>query len=305
VGKEHRASAWGRPVLAAAVLLPLTTAAATLLGSALSPGWLILDLSLLATVIAVGVVVQSSGVFARPVIASGTPRPELALTFDDGPDPVHTPPILAALEAGGHRGTFFVIGERAAKYPELLAEIARRGHGVENHSYHHSYLTNLLPPKRLARELAQTSALIAETTGQPPRWFRPPVGLLSPRIAAAARLARLELVAWTASARDGVASRTVADAAARLEPHLRPGAILVLHDGPRRGGGAPIALSVLQIVLEQMETRGLRSVRLDQLLRPGAPPSQDPRRESAQREPEHGPQRQAAHGHIDEDSPKE
>jgi len=271
---ERRASRVGRFALWGMLGLALATSAAAL-GPHPMPGWVILGslVGLIATLV-LGVVLQSSGVFARPLIAARTDRHELALTFDDGPDPQVTPAILDALEANGHRGTFFVIGARAAAQRDLLARIAARGHGLENHSFRHSWLTNLVAPRRLAEDLIRTSALIEEVTGRRPRWFRPPVGLLSPRVAEAARRAQLDLVAWTANARDGVSSRTAPDAVARLERHLRPGAILVLHDGRVGDGSGPIALAVLPALFARMESLGLRSVSLDQLLAPS--PSQQP-----------------------------
>lgn len=264
----QRASPWGAPVVFATALLTATAAVASLLGAPVSHWLLLVGLLLIVAGVTRGVIDQSSGVFARPVLAVHTARPELALTFDDGPDPVHTRSILDALEARGHRGTFFVIGDRAAHHPELLAEMARRGHEIANHSLHHSYVTNLVPSRKLARELETANEIIGEATGTTPRWFRPPVGLLSPRIATAVQLTRLELVAWTATARDGTKARTVEEAVARMQPWLRPGAILVLHDAALHGDRTPIALAVLHEVLDAMEQRGLRSVTLSQLVSP-------------------------------------
>lgn len=222
-----------------------------------APGWLLLLalISLLA-LLTCGVVFQSSGIYARPLISVRTPRPEVAITFDDGPGP-HTAALLATLSARGHRATFFVIGERAT--PEALTAIARGGHALENHSWRHSYLTPFQRPAALARELLQTSALIEAACGRRPRWFRPPVGLLSPRVGQAAKLAGLQLVGWTATARDGVARRTPAQALSRLADHLRPGAILVLHD-------APVAVEVLPRLLDLLDQRQLCSVTLAELL---------------------------------------
>jgi len=228
--------------------------------------------------IVAGVVLQGSGIFARPLMAVRTARPELALTFDDGPDAEITPAVMAALEAGGHRGTFFVVGERAAAQPALTADIARRGHGLENHSLRHAYTTNLRSPKALAEELRQASEIVARATGAAPRWFRPPVGLLSPRIAEGVRRAGLELVGWTASARDGVARRQVQDAVRRLERHLVPGAILVMHDGRMGKREGSIAVPVLEQVLARMAEKGLRSVTLPALLAPDAPAADAPAR---------------------------
>jgi peptidoglycan/xylan/chitin deacetylase (PgdA/CDA1 family) len=214
-----------------------------------------------------GIFLHASGLFARPIIAAdpAVSGARLALTFDDGPDPTHTREVLALLEARGHRGTFFVIGRRAREHAELCAEIVRRGHGLANHSFTHSHATPFWPAPRLAEDLERAQALLV-AAGARARWFRPPIGILSPRVVAAAARARLELVGWTASARDGVASATVERAAARLERALRPGAILVLHDAAERGGRAPICAAVLARVLDALDTRGLRSVTLDELL---------------------------------------
>jgi peptidoglycan/xylan/chitin deacetylase (PgdA/CDA1 family) len=220
------------------------------------------DLLLVLTAVAGGVFVQGAGLFARPILAAAAERSpgKLALTFDDGPDPVHTRKIMDLLEAGGHRGTFFVIGRRADQHRELLAEMRARGHGLGNHSWHHAHTTPFLPPKKLAADLRRAQELLGE-----PRWFRPPVGILSPRVVEAAKLAGVTLVGWSKNARDGVAA-TVEAATRRLLPAVKPGAILVLHDSSERGDRTPIAPLVLEKMLKEMNDRGLRSVTLDELL---------------------------------------
>lgn len=254
--------------LAAACALAVSLATAALLGAAV-PGWALgLAAALLAGVLGVGVGLHRVGVFARPVVAASPSLAagRLALTFDDGPHPEHTRRVLDLLEARGHRGTFFVIGARGDAHPDLLAEIARRGHGLGNHSYAHSHLTPMLPRHRLRDDLVRAAATIERATGARPRWFRPPMGLVTPPVAAAARLAGLELVGWTRSARDGTARQTVAGALARLRDRLRPGAILVLHDGSEDPGRVPIVSGVLPPLLDQLDALGLRSVPLDELL---------------------------------------
>lgn len=254
----------------------IASAGAALAGAPVPPALFLGVSSAIAGTVAAGVVWQGSGVFARPILSVRTARPELALTFDDGPDPRFTPAVLDLLEARGQTATFFVIGDRARAHPDLLAEIARRGHALGNHSLSHAYTTNLLAPRVLAEELRQTSALLEAASGSPTRWFRAPVGLLSPRLARAARLAELELVGWTASARDGVATRKVEDAVRRLTPHLVPGAILTLHDGALGTRDQTIVFEVLERVLDAMAERGLCSVTLDRLLSPTAPAADGP-----------------------------
>jgi peptidoglycan/xylan/chitin deacetylase (PgdA/CDA1 family) len=265
------ASPLGRVLLLAAAGACLLLALLAAAGRA-QPAWLAaLALALLVGMLAAGVCLQSSGVFARPLVSVDTSRPEVAITFDDGPGG-HTAEILAALSARGHHATFFVVGERAARDPQALADIARGGHAIENHSWCHSYLTPFASPRRLAAELERTSTLIESVCGRRPRWFRPPVGLLSPRVSRAAVLAGLELIGWTVTARDGAAGTTPGQALARLERQIRPGAILVLHDASLHRAGTPIAVAVLPQLLELLEVRHLRSVTLSDLIAasPGA-----------------------------------
>ena len=223
----------------------------------------------LLAVIAIGVTLPASGVFGTAVMGARTGRREVALTFDDGPDPRWTPALLDLLDARQQRATFFVIGSRAEPQCALLRDMVRRGHEIANHTWAHSFLTAFRHPIVLARELERTNALIVSATGVRPRWFRPPVGLTSPRVALGARLARQELVFWTASARDGVSRTTVDSALSRLEPALAPGAILVLHDArirePRDDDREPIARAVLARLLDRMDEVGLRSVTLSEL----------------------------------------
>lgn len=261
-----------RPPAAAPLALPLLAAggiglAAARLAGLEVPGWSLgLCASAIGATIGVGVAFLGSGIFARPILAGPPGGDRLALTFDDGPDPVHTRRILELLDAAGQRATFFVIGERAAAQPELVAELARRGHGVENHSLRHARTTTFQGASRLAAELGRASSIIEGATGVAPRYFRPPAGLLSPPVVAAARRAGLQLLGWSATARDGTARATVPGSLGRLRRGLRPGAILVLHDGVERGAREPIAPALLPALLDDLAARGLRSVPLRELL---------------------------------------
>jgi peptidoglycan-N-acetylglucosamine deacetylase len=258
---------WARVLFGAAVIAALAAAGATLAGRDV-PWWALgADALALFLAIGAGVFLLGSGLFARPILAvdATRARDRVAITFDDGPDDEHTPPLLELLERDGHRATFFVIGARAEQSPALLAEIVRRGHALGNHSYSHAHTTPFQHPARLAADLARAQELMARA-GAHVRWFRPPIGLLSPRVARAARRIGLTVVGWTATARDGRASTTPSEAARRLIAAARPGAILVLHDAVERGGRAPIAAAALAPLLEALAARGLRSVTLDELI---------------------------------------
>lgn len=116
----------------------------------------------------------------RLFMTAGPPTSRsVALTFDDGPDPRHTPAVLDRLRALGVRATFFVVGARAEAHPELVARIAEEGHDVGHHSYSHSLPQETSAPTLIA-EARRTSALLVRLTGKRPRLYRPPNGKLTP-----------------------------------------------------------------------------------------------------------------------------
>jgi peptidoglycan-N-acetylglucosamine deacetylase len=261
-----RALPWGRPLVAVpAVGLAAAVAERAAGGTVPLPT---IGALALATVAGFASALASvrSGLFARPVIGAdpGTSGRRLALTFDDGPDPVHTRAVLDLLDSRGHRATFFVIGARGERHVDLLDEIVRRGHGLGNHSYRHSWATPALPVRRLVADLERAQATLRRV-GPAPRWFRPPIGIVSPRIAAAARRTGLTLVGWTASARDGTRTDP-GRALRRLLRVARPGAILALHDAAEHGTHEPAVRRLLPPLLDALDARGLRSVTLDELL---------------------------------------
>ncbi len=195
--------------------------------------------------------------------AAATARNEIALTIDDGPDPLVTPQVLDILDHYAARATFFCVGEKAARYPDLCREIVRRGHAVENHSQHHSHTFSLLGPRGFMRELQAAQSTLGQITGQRPVFFRAPSGLRNPFLGPVLARLGLTLASWSARGFDtriGDAGR-VKHALLR---ELRAGAILLLHDGnsARTPRGIPVILDVLPAVLESAAAAGLRFVRL-------------------------------------------
>jgi peptidoglycan/xylan/chitin deacetylase (PgdA/CDA1 family) len=190
-------------------------------------------------------------------LPASAPPGTVGLTFDDGPDPVGTPRVLDHLDAAGARATFFVIGERAARHRELLAEIVRRGHRLGNHTWSHPRAFFFLPPGRLRDEIARTQDLLEETSGDRPAWFRAPAGIRSPLLDLVLARAGLELASWTRRGYDTV-ERDPGAVARRLTRNLEARDILLLHDGGSRRTG----IEALPRLLDALAAAGLRAVPL-------------------------------------------
>jgi peptidoglycan/xylan/chitin deacetylase (PgdA/CDA1 family) len=204
--------------------------------------------------------------------APAVARREVAITIDDGPDPLVTPRVLDALEAAGRHATFFCIAERARQHPALCREIARRGHSVQNHSQHHPLAFSLFGPAAMRREVVQAQDTLAQITGVRPTCFRAPAGLRNPFLAPILHALELELVSWTRRGYDTV--RTDASVVlARLTRGLAAGDILLLHDGHagRSASGTPVVLDVLPALALRIAQDGLNAVTLPAALRSGAP----------------------------------
>lgn len=194
-------------------------------------------------------------------------RGEIALTIDDGPDPEVTPLVLDILDRYGVKANFFCVGATAARYPILCKRIIQHGHAIENHTQHHPHYFAFLSPARLKREIQSAQETISEITGRTPLFFRAPTGLRSPLLDPVLARLGLRLASWT---RRGFDTRTANPAVVsrRLLKHLKPGAILMLHDGnsARSSCGVPVIVAVLPILLEAATTAGLHFVTLSQVL---------------------------------------
>ncbi|MEJ7746042.1 MAG: polysaccharide deacetylase family protein [Luteimonas sp.] len=177
------------------------------------------------------------------------------LTIDDGPSG-DTPAILDLLDAHDAKATFFVIGSRAEKQPDLIREIVRRGHTLGNHSAAHpSAWFWALGPRRMRDEITRCQTILREITGTSPRWFRAVVGMANPFVSAPLKQHGLARVAWSARGFDAVAA-DAASVVARIERGLRPGAIVLLHEGAGHGRN----VETIALLLQRLDALGYRSV---------------------------------------------
>lgn len=253
------------PLLAASAAVHLGAAAALIARPRAWP-WT------LSALLANHVVLAAAGLWPRSQLLGanwtrlperGALMPGVAITIDDGPDPDITPRVLKLLESHAACATFFCIGERVLRYPDIAREIVRRGHCIENHSQRHRHNFSLLGPGAMNNEVSQAQESIYRVTGSSPQFFRAPAGLRNPFLDPLLARLKLRLASWTRRGFDTVS----ADADAvfrRLANALQSGDILLLHDGnaARSRRGQAVILDVLPRLLDALTARGLQSVTL-------------------------------------------
>lgn len=183
------------------------------------------------------------------------------LTIDDGPSE-QTRALLELLDAYDAKATFFLVGDRAAQRPDDVREIARRGHGIGNHSASHPQAWFwALGPRRMADEIARTQDTLRGITGTAPHWFRAVVGMANPFVSAPLKRLGLARVAWNARGYDGVGTAP-AQVVARIGTDLAPGAIVLLHEG----GAATRSVETLELLLRTMAGDNWATVLPEQLV---------------------------------------
>ncbi|MBS0505949.1 MAG: polysaccharide deacetylase family protein [Proteobacteria bacterium] len=257
------------PLLAGSALLHAGAAAGVLAAPQLWPWALGAVAANHALVTTLGLLPRSHALgpnITRLPPAPGTPG-RIALTIDDGPDPEVTPRVLDLLAEQGLTASFFLIGHRAERHPQLCRAITAAGHRVENHGYSHSHALSLFGPARLAADIARAQAVIADACGQAPRFFRPTAGLRNLFLEPVLARQGLRLASWTRRGYDTREPR--ADVVLqRLTRGLADGDILLLHDGhaARTGDGRPVIEPLIPLLAQQLARAGLRTCTLHDAL---------------------------------------
>src|SRR5579859_2324103 len=187
--------------------------------------------------------------------------PEIALTFDDGPNPPYTSQILAILRRYSIKATFFDVGHLVQAYPALVKEEVAEGNVVGNHTWAHPYLPALSGPS-IAWQLTTTSDAIQQVTGIRPTYFRPPYGAFNASILAYANQLGLSTFIWNVDPRDWSRPGTNA-IVARVRAQTGNGSIILMHDG---GGDRSQTVAALPTIIEWYQQHGFRFVTLQQLV---------------------------------------
>jgi peptidoglycan/xylan/chitin deacetylase (PgdA/CDA1 family) len=181
----------------------------------------------------------------------------IALTFDDGPDPVDTPRLLDLLREKNVKATFFVVGQRAEQYPEIVRRAWEEGHLIANHTWSHRPLFCFLSPRRLRSEIERTAECIHRICGARPRYFRSPVALRHPQLRSALQKAGMEFISWRVRSYDTVI-RNSSVLAHRILSKVANRDIILMHD--RLPKGTQVMLEILPEIIDELRRRGFEFV---------------------------------------------
>jgi peptidoglycan/xylan/chitin deacetylase (PgdA/CDA1 family) len=189
----------------------------------------------------------------------------IALTFDDGPDPVYTDRILGILEKADVKATFFLVGAKVRHWPQVARRIERAGHATGGHGYEHIDLAKLSPDAAVHEQLEPTQKAFSEILGHPMRLFRPPYGALTDDEIARFAKRGLTIVDWSVDSLDWKVGAEGADRIYRtVMRYVHPGAIVLLHSG---GGNHGATARALPGLLDTLRAQGYRFVTVPELLR--------------------------------------
>jgi peptidoglycan/xylan/chitin deacetylase (PgdA/CDA1 family) len=195
----------------------------------------------------------------RPVTSGSPLQPNVALTFDDGPDSMQTRNVLAVLAREDAQATFFLNGSSVARHPALAKETVAAGHEVANHGYDHYRMTTVARLSASTNVL-RANAIIERTTGMRPRFFRPPHGACDEVVLACADECGLQTVMWSVMADDWHQRATVDSIAANIAT-ATAGSIVLCHDK------GPFIAEALRVSIPLLKAKGLSLVTLTSLLR--------------------------------------
>jgi polysaccharide deacetylase family sporulation protein PdaB len=188
----------------------------------------------------------------------------IALTFDDGPDPEHTPQILDLLKQYEGKATFFLTGKKVERFPELTLRELNEGHELANHTFNHTYLGNNVSLSNMKKDLSRADKAIFKTTGQTSYLFRPPGGIYNEKLLKVTRDEGYTIVMWSwhQDTKDW-SSPGVNKIVDTVLNHTRNGDIVLFHDYAE---GQTQTIDALKIILPELKKRGYHLITVSQLL---------------------------------------
>lgn len=187
-----------------------------------------------------------------------TTKNQVAITFDDGPNPEFTPKVLALLKSYNAKATFFCIGKHIEMHPEIFKSIVAQGHTIGNHTYSHSNNFGFFSTEKIIEELQHTNKIIKQQIGVNVQLYRPAFGVTNPRIKRAIKAVKLQAVGWSKRSLDttDLNEKTILKRATR---NLKKGDVILLHDTSDK------SVAVLEQLLLFLQQQKLESVTIDSL----------------------------------------
>ncbi|WP_242221536.1 peptidoglycan-N-acetylglucosamine deacetylase [Bacillus cereus group sp. BfR-BA-01380] len=188
-------------------------------------------------------------------------KAEVALTFDDGPDPIYTPQVLDKLKKHGVKATFFLLGENAERYPKVVEQIVSEGHIVGNHTYNHPNL-NKIDDKQYHEQMLKTEKILQKLTGYSPKFFRPPYGIINENQVKWATEQNFMIIQWSVDTLDWKGLNAV-EITNKVLGNAFPGSILLQHTAP--GGKLQGSVDALDRLIPNLTSKGARFVTLPKM----------------------------------------
>ncbi|MFD2822396.1 polysaccharide deacetylase family protein [Lacinutrix iliipiscaria] len=187
-----------------------------------------------------------------------TPKNQIAITFDDGPNPEFTPRVLKLLKTYNAKATFFCIGKHIETYPKIFKSILAENHTVGNHTYSHTNSFGFLSTKKVVSELQQTNTIIKNQTGLDAQLYRPAFGVTNPRIKRALKITGLQSIGWNKRSLDtrNLSKEIILK---RITKNLKKGDVILLHDTSEK------TIAVLEQLLLFLQRQKIEAVTIDTL----------------------------------------
>jgi peptidoglycan/xylan/chitin deacetylase (PgdA/CDA1 family) len=199
--------------------------------------------------------------FCKAFCHGNRDQKKIAFTFDDGPDPQTTPALIHILREHQIKATFFVIGEKAQKYPAIIKQLTDAGHLVANHSYTHPWHLNFFFSTALEKQILQTKTILQKITGSDSLFFRPPMGLTNPHYRSILKKNNITVVGWDVRTFDKY--RNKHQIIEKIFKKKRNGSIILMHDSDV---SIEKLLDIISTVAEKLRAQGYSFIRIDQMV---------------------------------------
>jgi peptidoglycan/xylan/chitin deacetylase (PgdA/CDA1 family) len=220
---------------------------------------LALDLLVMLATIAFGAFKISSQFFVKAFCRGDPASNQVAISFDDGPNPIRSPEILEILDRYQCKASFFLIGKNIERNEGLVRQMKTAGHTIGCHSFSHSRWFPFFPAGRISREIGDTNRLIEQQTGEKVRYFRPPFGVTNPNVRKGLRNSGLRVIGWSIRSFD-TQTQSADKVINRITGRLEGGDVILLHET------SECVMHVLEQLLPRIREMGLNCVSLDQMM---------------------------------------